>query len=714
MADLRPEKEWWTAAELAAAGLPDMPGTRQNVEALAKREGWRGTAFSRPRQGRGGGWEYSWQLLPIRARRQLLADAKALPAVAPKASPERDAAWEWFEGLPARIRAVAEERLALLLKVEALVAQVGVTKVAAVALVANEAGLCDRSLFGWFAQLRGVARADYLPHLAPRNRAAPKRGPKVEIDARFMELIKGDYLRPAGPTLSSCYRRVKAVAAKAGVPVPPEHLVRRRLKAEVSEFTLTLYRKGEDALKAMYPPQKRARWELRPLEVVVADFHRWDVFVEWPAQGNQPPVIGRPQMVAFQDVATNKILSFRFDQTPNSTAVALAAGDMIEAFGIPEHVLFDNGREFAAKSLTGGVATRYRFKVREDDVPGLFVQLGCEIHWATPYSGQSKPIERAFRDHCNDIAKDPRFDGAYTGNNPMAKPEDYGTRAIPLADFIRVVEEGIAEYNARPDRRSEVAFGRSYDEVFAERYAETPIRRATEAQRRLWLMGQEVLRANAKTGLLVFQGNEYWAEWLHSVAGDEIVARFDPEDYFDGLHVYSREGEYLGHAPLKKAAGFLNAEEGRLHARAKRDWLKRAKALATAERRLTAIEIGEALDALPPSNPAQAPETRVVRPVFGGPKAKRGGDTPEPARTADQEAIHAAVVADLTSRLPQPVAEETAREKFRRALELEEQLKAGADLTADQRRWLHSYQQTSEYRGELAVFQRFGPSMFAG
>ncbi|MGC9445478.1 transposase domain-containing protein [Cereibacter johrii] len=49
----------------------------------------------------------------------------------------------------------------------------------------------------------------------------------------------------------------------------------------------------------------------------------------------------------------------------------------------------------ALKVVTGGAATRYHFKVKEDDVPGLFTALGCEIHWATPYSGQSKPTERA-------------------------------------------------------------------------------------------------------------------------------------------------------------------------------------------------------------------------------------------------------------------------------------------------------------------------------
>jgi hypothetical protein len=66
--------------------------------------------------------------------------------------------------------------------------------------------------------------------------------------------------------------------------------------------------------------------------------------------------------------------------------------------------------------------------------------VGSEgIHWVTPYHGQAKPIERAWLDFCGRIAKHPAFAGAYTGNSPVAKPENYGSRAVKWADFERVV-----------------------------------------------------------------------------------------------------------------------------------------------------------------------------------------------------------------------------------------------------------------------------------
>ncbi|MCE2739790.1 MAG: transposase, partial [Rhodobacter sp.] len=71
-ARLTPDREWWTAEEVAEAGLPDLPTTKRRVNALAERENWRGEAkFARRRAGKGCGWEYSWRLFPSRAQRKL-------------------------------------------------------------------------------------------------------------------------------------------------------------------------------------------------------------------------------------------------------------------------------------------------------------------------------------------------------------------------------------------------------------------------------------------------------------------------------------------------------------------------------------------------------------------------------------------------------------------------------------------------------------------
>ncbi|WP_456386102.1 transposase domain-containing protein [Profundibacter sp.] len=706
MSATAPAQIWWTAAEIAAEALPDMPATRQGVNTLSERMSWRSDPqHAQRRTGRGGGWEYHWKLFPLAAQKKLLAEVA--PHRIQPAPMARVDAWAWFDALPDTVKEKAQSRLKCIQMVEALVLA-GTTKFLAVSEVAKMSGISDKTLWNWFLLIEGVRADDRLPHLSPRHRAAVRKAnTHASFSLEFRDILWSDFLRPAAPSFSSCYRRAVRVAENKGWDIAPDRTMRRRLHTEISKPSQVLARKGIDALKAMYPSQTRDKTALHAMEVVNADFHKFDVFVRWPAERNSNEcIVTRPQMVAFQDIHSGRILSWRVDQTPNAQAVKLCTGDMIEAYGIPEHIVLDNGREFAAKALTGGTPTRYRFKVREDDLPGLFVTLGCEVHWATPYSGQSKPIERAFRDMCDNIAKDPRFDGAYTGNRPDAKPEDYGSRAIDLEQFLTVLAEGIEEHNTRVGRRSEVAWGRSFAEVFDTSYASAPIRKATEEQRRLWLLGAEDLRANRTTGLVKFQKNEYWADWMQGIAGERVIVRFDPADLFGGLHIYSADNAYLGHAPCKLKAGFLDMEEAKAHSKARKTWLNAEKVALAAHRKLKAAEIGTELDAiaLPASEPVEA---KVVRPVFAKPaKPVAAPQGPDLAKA------QAAIVADLAAHRDPVDTDELPRERFQRALELERALEAGKPATADQQRWLSVYQSQPEYTAERILWEDFGDAYF--
>lgn len=710
---LTPAQEWWTPAQIAESGLPDLPKTRQGVDALADRLNWRGaTKFARRRAGKGGGWEYSWKLFPNRAQQALIKQAVAPKAAAARA---RDEVWAWYEGLPQAVKAKAEARLKAIQKVEALEGAIG--RFLAVEQVAQMDDVGARTIWSWFAMIEGVAAHDRLAYLAPRNRASVARPRAKDCSPEFFEVLKSDFLRLEAPPFTDCYRRAVRVARDRGLDILPERTMRRHLDAAVSRVTQVLARQGVDAVKRLFPAQVRDKTCLQALQAVNADFHKFDVFVRWPSSLGEPGLVTRPQMVAFQDIYSGRILAWRIDQTPNSTAVMLCAGDMIEAWGIPEHVLLDNGREFAAKAITGGAATRFRFKVKDDDIPGLFTALGCTIHWATPYSGQSKPIERAFRDMCQSIAKDPRLAGAYTGNRPDAKPENYGSRAVELEEFLKVVSEGIEEHNARENRRSEVAFGRSFNAVFDESYAIATIRKATEAQRRLWLLGAEGLRADAKSGMIRFQGNEFWEPWLTEFAGARVVIRFDPADLWSGVHVYAQDGAYLGHSECRLKVGFFDMDEARIHARARSAWLKAQKAEVEAHRTLTAMQLGLTMDGMATA-PAPKVEAKVVKPVFGKPvpeaPARQTGSPPIDEATFDR--IQAGVVASLDAaragKATAAAAEETARDRFRRALDIERKLEAGEPVTRDQERWLSVFQNTSEYRSERLLWDDFGDAIF--
>ena len=92
---------------------------------------------------------------------------------------------------------------------------------------------------------------------------------------------------------------------------------------------------------------------LASLDGCLSTGHKIDVFVRWP-----DGTVNRPQIVAFQDIDSGKILSWRVDHDPNKVMVMSAFGELVEKWGIPRHCLFDNGHEFANKWMTAGAPTR--------------------------------------------------------------------------------------------------------------------------------------------------------------------------------------------------------------------------------------------------------------------------------------------------------------------------------------------------------------------
>lgn len=619
--------EWHSAVELAALALPSMPTTRQGVEAMAEagewaREAWRGTTW-RPRAGRGGGVEYHVSALPFAAQAALALRARG--ADAPTDEGKRTAAWAWFERLPARQQDVARERLAALDAIEELIAG-GAGRVAAAAEVARLRRIALSSIYNWQASVRAVARADWLPALAPRH--AGRAGDAAECSAEAWEMLKADWLRPEQPSFSACYRRLQEAAASHGWAIPAGRTLERRLLA-LPEAMRVLARQGREALKRMVPAQERSRAALHALQVVNADGHKWDVFVRWP-----DGTVGRPVMLAIQDVFSGKILSWRVDRSENKETFRLCVGDLVEQWGIPDAIVLDNSRTFASKWIAGGTPTRFRFKVRDDEPLGVLVELGIAVHWATPYAGQSKPIERAFRDFAGDTAKHPAFAGAYVGNRPDAKPENYGKSAVPLDLFVATVGRAMLQHNARAGRTGGVCAGRSFDAVFDQSYQDAMVRRASAQQRRLWLLAAERVLVSRTDGHIALAGNRYFDPQLHEHRGQRVTVRFDPDLLQAPLHVYRHDGAYLCAAECVEAQGFHDAAAARRHAQARAALMRGVRMQLDAERSLSIHDVAALLpDAAPPAPP---PAPRVVRPVFGRAAGNTAlADRPEPAERHD-------------------------------------------------------------------------------
>jgi transposase InsO family protein len=629
---------WLTASEIAMMALPSLPATKRGVQMRARQDGWakridlNGKPLFRRRKQRGGGVEYHYSVLPppavaALAKRGLVADISPILRQAQdegdkgkgaqgealrQAQGEALSSWNTFDALPTSKKKIAKARLATLKRIEALV-RAGQSRTAAVTQVANDASVSPATIYNWIKCTRGLRADARLPALAPRQAGRIKT---ADCPDEALAILKSDWLRLSKPSFEACFDRLCLIADEKGWKLPAARTLWRRLQNQIPEAVQVLLRDGGEKLERMYPPMDRDRSHFHAMEWLNADGHRFDVFVT-DKPGEKPY---RPLLLAIQDLYSGKFVGWRYARSESADVVRLAFGDVFRKYGIPDTVLLDNGRAFASKWITGGTPNRFRFKVKAEDPVGVLSALGIQIRWARPYRGQSKPIERAFRDFCDRIAKHPAFEGAYTGNSTSTQPENYGSRAVPFEQFKAVVDAGIAQHNAKTGRRTRVCKGvDSFDQVFAKSYAAAPVRRAGEAQLRSFLLAAEKRYADKKTGAVELFGTRYWSAEIATLRGTHVVVRFDPDHLDVPVHVYRLDGAYVGKAPVMQAGKFDCVEDARTHERKRKAWLKAQKDLAAFEKQLQPREIAAMLpeiDELP-----DLPRPKVARLVAAGGQA---------------------------------------------------------------------------------------------
>lgn len=637
---------WFTAAEIARFGVAGIPDGCRRVREWAVAEGWAdrttndGKPLARQRAARGGGMEYHVSLFPLPLQ-EAINDRQTRAPVAPTPSNDTgDAAaqsWAWYEQQSASTKAEAERRAAILMEIETLVAD-GAKKTVAIQTVATQHGDGARTVAAWFNLVGRAARGDWLPRLAPQYKGG---GKAVEIDAEALRIITSDYLRDEKAGFMACYNRcLEDYCQPRGIALPNPKTVKRHMDRAISSLLKKSKREGREAVRRTVAPLRRSVADLHAMEAVNVDGHTFDVFVQW-----EDGRIGRPVMVGLQDIFSRKLLAHRIGETESTLLTRMAFADLFRDWGIPAAAVMDNGRAFASKALTGGAKTRYRFKIKESDATGVLTALQVRVHWTLPYRGSSKPIERAWRDLCEEIAKHPAIAGAYTGNRPDAKPENYRSRAIPIAEFRAHVARCIAAHNARPGRKTEMAKGQSLDAVFGASYAVSPIGKASPEQLRRALLVAEDRRCHRENGSITLAGNVYWSPDLIELAGEKVSVRCDPDNLHSEIHVYRQgDGAFLCTVPVQAAIGFFDKDGAERRAKLEKDVRRKVRAAEEAANLLSADQLAELLGG--PSAPAPKPVAGVVRPVrhrghTAAAMAPLMQDAPAPAQPAFIDAFTA-------------------------------------------------------------------------
>ena len=587
-------KEWFTIPELAEAKLPGLPTSIRRIRDHADRAGWdqqAGKVAAIAKQG--GGLKYHYSLLPKEARQKLAFLNTDLTAADVKDASKL--LWGRFEALTDEHKDICRKRFNVLIAVDDM-EKSGIGTTVAVRHCTRMADVAERTYYNWRQMVEGQARADWLAALAPSFSPAVNGvvADLADCHADAWEVLKSDYLRSGKPKFSSCFRRMMTAAKANGwSPIPSERTLRRRLEAEVPKAVQILAREGKEAAARLFPAQTRSVAHLHAMQMVNTDGHKLDLFVRVPWK--KVPV--RVILIGIQDIYSRKVLSWILSEAETWEAVRSCIGAMIEnADGaLPYHIYMDNGKAFASKKISGGAKARNRYKITEDEVAGLLKTLDIEAHFTKPYSGRSKPIERAWKDLADEISRHPAMAGAYTGPNVAEKPEDYGRRAVKLDVLQEHVAAMVEEHNAREGRQTEMADGRSFNAVFAESVAEpsTILRYSSTAQRSLWMLAAENVTARKPDGAVHYAGNRYWAPVLNQWIGKKLTMRFDPANLHGAVKLYDGAGRFLGDAECILAHGFDCQAAARQTARKASDYAKAQKSLLELNRTIAADQLAD-------------------------------------------------------------------------------------------------------------------------
>jgi putative transposase len=598
----------YSARQLAALNLPNWPSTKFGIAKLARREGWSYLPSSR------GAMLFDVASLP-EWRQQQIARATAVHASQLEGEVRGSTRFPELAAKPAALRNTGIERARILREAQERIEH-GMPIMEAYELAARESGETPRTIFRWAKRVRGCPVGEWPALLVPAYKSASSLAP---IHADAWNAFLSDYHRPSRPAFQACYDRLVALAVKHPEwgPLPSVDSLARRYRREVPRQTTIIRRDGAEAFEKALPAQQREKSMLRALDWVNSDGHRCDVFVAWPSATGEPAIV-RPILVAWQDVYSGKILSWRIDVTENEDVVRLAFADMVRDWGIPRKATVDNGHAFAGKRMTGGYLGRHRFAWRPEEPEGIYKAFGLEMHFSKPYNGRAKPIERAWRDLVERVAKHPICQGAYTGNKVSAKPEDYRSHAVALETLVELVRTEVETHNAHAGRESPVCRGRSFDETFLASYRDPSnvIRRATAEQIEHLMLPVDNVYVRKDVACIHFLGNRFHAPELVALRGQTVSVRFDPMRVHDGLLVF-RPGELR---PVCRAAciapvGFGSTDAARRDARARAALVKAEKARAAALGTIPAHQLGAEMLGL--AKPTKRPSPKVIEARFG-------------------------------------------------------------------------------------------------
>ena len=407
-----------------------------------------------------------------------------------------------------------------------------------------------------YGHVRDLARAadkfrrEILADRDPDQRGRPRHD-QVAEDIRCTpeawDHFKSEFLTPQRKSVQLCWILTRDVAEARGWVWPKYEPINRRRRRELPPSIADYTRLGPRRWEAKYQTyiQRDRVAQYAANECWICDHTRenfWSV-----SRGRWV----RRWLTIWVDAATGRILSWARSLQPNSDIILATFYHAVRAHGAPLHVVFDNGKEFKARSVAGG---RKRFD--RERVDGVMGRHGIGVTYTEPYHGESKGVcEREFGVFGERLWK---LIPTYCGANPGERPETLnadlkaGRISVPTEEEIDTAYTNWVE--ARNNEPREALGGRNP----VEHYALNAIPRRTAPDE---VLAELCLpETDCVVGRLGVQVRGHWYGQdelrLKPLFSQTVKVRFDPLDA-ERVSVFDQEGRFIVHCFNRRLRGVI-------------------------------------------------------------------------------------------------------------------------------------------------------------
>ncbi len=262
-----------------------------------------------------------------------------------------------------------------------------------------------------------------LPALVPGYYV--KETPGRQVDPRVATVFRRAWLKQTRPNVSTAMAVAIAHAQELGVK-EPSYTTFRRLAAEIAKPMRVIARDGNKAYDDKCGDYIQIdRSSLPANHTWVSDHHQLDILCR-----DDRGRLVFPWVTVFQDERSRMWVGWCIHTNPCTDTILMAFARGVHAYGLPQEIKVDNGRDYRARSVTGGWKT-HRLEVDQDKalaaVHGVQQQdrsvmgsLGVKVRFALPKNARAKSVERAFL-VVNEWYS--RLHPSFRGSNVLDKPE---------------------------------------------------------------------------------------------------------------------------------------------------------------------------------------------------------------------------------------------------------------------------------------------------